>query len=338
MFPRRADGQCLPDRDNQQGPVPVRISVMETRDIPLPSWNDTVARRAITHFVETVIRTGGPGFVPPEERVAVFDNDGTLWCEKPMPIQVDFILRRLAGMAAQNPALRERQPWKAAFTKDYAWLGNTLVRHYQGDNSDLKVLVGGVEEAFEGMGVEEYEAEVDGFLRSGQHPTLGRPYLACGYRPMAELLRYLVENGFTTYIASGGDRDFMRPTARGLYGIPPEHVIGSSLMLRYQEDGHGGALLYKAGLEFFDDGPEKPVRIWSRIGRRPILAAGNANGDIEMLQFSGGPTRAALRLLVLHDDADREFDYVAGAEHALEQAHIQGWTVVSLKNDWATVF
>lgn len=311
---------------------------MGTNDNTLPSWTDTATRRAITHFVESVTQANGPGFVPPEERVAVFDNDGTLWCEKPMPIQADFILRRLAAMAEQEPALRERQPWKSAYDKDYAWLGNAIVRHYQGDNSELKVLIGGVQGAFEGMSVEEYEAEVDGFLRSGQHPTLRRPYLGCAYRPMVELLHYLVRNGFTTYIASGGDRDFMRPTARELYGISREHVIGSSFALHYQEDERGGTVLYKAGLEFFDDGPEKPVRIWSRVGRRPILAAGNANGDIEMLQFSGGPSKPALRLLLLHDDAEREFDYVAGAERALERAKAQEWTVVSVRDDWATVF
>ncbi|HLJ82085.1 MAG TPA: hypothetical protein VKT52_11395, partial [Ktedonobacterales bacterium] len=150
--------------------------------------------------------------------------------------------------------------------------------------------------------------------------------------------RYLTRNEFTTYIASGGDRDFMRPTARELYGIPRERVIGSSFALRYQEDERGGTVLYKAGLEFFDDGPEKPVRIWSRVGRRPILAAGNANGDIEMLRFAGGPSKPALRLLLLHDDAAREFDYIAGAERALEQAKAQEWTVISVKNDWTTVF
>lgn len=311
---------------------------METNLTPLASWNDTATRRTILRFVETVTQANGPAFVPPEERVAVFDNDGTLWCEKPMPIQADYILRRLASMAEQNPSVRERQPWKAAYDKDYAWLGNALVRHYQGDNSELQVLIGGVQEPFEGMNVEAYEAEVAAFLRRGQHPTLGRPYLACGYRPMDELLRYLAEQGFTVYIASGGDRDFMRATARELYGIPPERVIGSSFALRYHEDAQGGALLYKAGLDFFDDGPEKPVRIWSRIGRRPLVAAGNANGDIEMLQFAGGPSRAALRLLLLHDDASREFNYVAGAERALEQANRQGWTVASLQQDWATVF
>jgi hypothetical protein len=154
---------------------------------------------------------------------------------------------------------------------------------------------------------------------------------------MVELLRYLEDNSFTNYIASGGDRDFMRPIAGDLYGIPPERVIGSALGLSYQAKGQETSLLYKAAMDFFDDGPEKPIRIWSRIGRRPILAFGNSNGDLPMLAFSGTPSTPSLRLL-LHDDAEREFEYTAGAEQALETASRQNWTVVSMKNDWNTVF
>lgn len=304
---------------------------------PLPSWYDTAARRAITQFVAMTTQPGASTFVRPEERVAVVDNDGTLWCEKPMPIQADFTLRLLAKQAQDQPELRRRQPWKAAYEKDYEWLGAAIIHQYQGDNSDLKLLMAGAQHAFEGMSVEEYEAEADRFLCSCQHPTLDRQYLSCGYRPMVELLRYLADNGFTTYIASGGDRDFMRPTASELYGIPRERVIGSSFALQFKESERG-AVLYKAGLDFFDDGPEKPVRIWSRCGRRPILAAGNANGDIEMLEFTGGESKPALRLLLLHDDDDREFNYVAGAERALECAKAQDWTIISMKDDWATVF
>jgi phosphoglycolate phosphatase-like HAD superfamily hydrolase len=270
--------------------------------------------------------------------VAVFDNDGTLWCEKPMPIQLDFILDRLAAMAVRDATLRERQPWKAAYEKDYAWLGTAMTEHYHGNDDDLKRLIGAVQEAFGGMGVEEYEAEVTDFLRTANHPTLGRLYRDCAYRPMIELLDHLEKNGFTTYIASGGDRDFMRPATMELYGVPRERVIGSSFALEFREDDKGGSVLYKAQIDFVDDGPEKPVRIWSRIGRRPVLAVGNSNGDAEMLQFAGGGSHPALRLLLLHDDAEREFDYTAGAEGSLEKARAQGWTVVSIKNDWATVF
>ena len=165
-----------------------------------------------------------------------------------------------------------------------------------------------------------------------------RPLRTCGYKPMVELLRYLEAHAFTTFIASGGDRDFMRPVTNEIYGIPPERVIGSSNALRYVGNPDGGTLSYLAKPDVFDDGPVKPVRIWSRIGRRPILAVGNSNGDIEMLQFTGGKARPALRLLVLHDDREREFEYVAGAERSLELAKAQGWTVVSMKNDWNVVF
>jgi len=298
----------------------------------LASWNDTPTREAIVAFAETAVQT-----IPPEERVAVFDNDGTLWCEKPMPIELGFILQRLAAMAQEDASLRDRQPWKAAYAKDYAWLGDVITKHYHGDDSDVKVLLGGILQAFAGWTVEKYEAAADTYLHEGEHPTLGRKFTRCGYLPMVELLRYLEANGFTTYIASGGDRDFMRPISQEMYGIPPEHVIGSSNGLRYEEDEQGGSVMYEATPDVFDDGPIKPVRIWSRVGRRPVLAAGNSNGDIQMLHYAAGRS-PALGLLVLHDDQEREFDYTSGAEASLERAKADGWTVVSVKNDWAAVF
>ncbi|WP_435593586.1 HAD family hydrolase [Nocardia sp. bgisy118] len=299
---------------------------------PLPSWRDGDVKQAILDFVGRV--TGGPDAVPPEDRIAVFDNDGTLWCEKPMPIQLDFILRRLVAMADQDPALRTRQPWQAAYTQNYDWLGGVITRHYHGDDSEVGVLASGVLAAFSGVTVEEFESLADRFLRTARHPTLGRAYLACGYAPMIELLGFLAAKGFANYIASGGGRDFMRPISREVYGIPRERVIGSSVSLAWE----AGAVVRKAELDVLDDGPQKPVRIWSRIGRRPLLAAGNTNGDIPMLQFTGQPDRPSLRMLVGHDDPDREFDYVAGAEQALELADANGWPVVSIRDDWATVF
>jgi hypothetical protein len=303
----------------------------------LASWNDTPTRQAIIEFVERVTDEGGRDYVPAADRIAVFDNDGTLWCEKPMPIELGFILHRLAEMSEIDASLRDRQPWKAAHDRDYAWLGNVITKHYHGDDADVKVLMGGILRAFAGVTVDDYSAAADEFLR-GRHPTIDRTFLECGYLPMIELLRYLEANGFTPFIASGGDRDFMRPITEEVYGIPAERVIGSSNALSYQEDEHGGTLVYLAQPDVFDDGPTKPVRIWSRIGRRPILAGGNSNGDIEMLHYAGGRDRPALRLLVLHDDPEREFDYTAGAEKSLERADAGGWTVVSIKNDWATVF
>lgn len=294
----------------------------------LESWNDGPTKSAIVDFVGRVTAEG-PDFVEPEARVAVFDNDGTLWCEKPMYIQLDFLLRRFREQAEVDPSLRDQQPYKAAYTGDLQWLGDAVTKHYRGDDTDLKPLMGAILRAHHEITVEEHAGRVRTFFADAKHPTLDRPYTSCGYQPMMELLRYLKDNDFTNYIVSGGGRDFMRPITGALYGIPPERVVGSSVGLAYR-DGH----LYTTDQpEFLDDGPIKPVRLWSRIGRRPIFAAGNSNGDIEMLEFTDG-----FRLLVLHDDADREFDYIAGAEKSLDQAKVDGWTVVSMRNDWTTVF
>jgi haloacid dehalogenase-like hydrolase len=188
------------------------------------------------------------------------------------------------------------------------------------------------------MSVEDFEAQADGFLRSAQHPTLGRGYLECAYAPMVELLDYLRSNGFKNYIASGGGRDFMRPISQELYGIPREGVIGSTAELAYTSDDRGGTITHTAEPDYLDDGPQKPIRIWSRTGRRPLLAAGNSNGDVPMLDFTQHGDKPSMRLLVLHDDADREFDYTTGAEQSLEKARADGWTIVSIAGDWATVF
>jgi phosphoglycolate phosphatase-like HAD superfamily hydrolase len=300
----------------------------------LASWNDGAARQAVVEFVEETVSAG----VPVAERVAVFDNDGTLWCEKPMPIQADFILRRLSEMAQADPGLRGRQPWKAAYERDYGWLGKVLAEHYAGNDANVRTLLGGVLAAYDGISVEDFEAKSDAFLRTAQHPTLGRGYLECAYAPMVELLAYLEANGFSNYIASGGGRDFMRPISQQVYGIPRERVIGSASVLAYMNDDRGGTITHKAEADYLDDGPQKPIRIWSRTGRRPLVAAGNSNGDVAMLQFTKHADKPTLRLLILHDDDEREFDYTSGAEQALEQAGKDGWTVVSVKNDWATVF
>jgi len=298
----------------------------------LPSWRDGSAKRAIVDFVAQT------EFVPVHHRVAVFDNDGTLWCEKPMPIQLDFILRRFVEMAEASPELRDRQPWKAAYERDYAWLGSLMQEHYAGDDTNVNVLGAGILAAYEGISVEDFEAQSDEFLRSAQHPSLGRSYLECAYKPMVELLDYLAANGFTNYIVSGGGRDFMRPISHDVYGIPRERVIGSAAVLAYESNERGGTITHKAEAEYLDDGPQKPIRIWSRMGRRPLVAGGNSNGDVQMLEFTKHDDMPTLRLLVLHDDAEREFDYTSGAEVALERAGKDGWTVVSIREDWATVF
>jgi hypothetical protein len=218
---------------------------MAPRSLQLESVaaSDRAAKQAIVEFVERAAS------VPAEERVAVFDNDGTLWCEKPMPIQLDFILRRLVEMAEADPALADRQPWKAAVEQDFAWLSAVVTEHYAGDDRNVKLLAAGILAGYAGMSVEEFEAPSDSFLRSARHPTLARGYLECAYAPMVELLAYLAGNGFASYIASGGGRDFMRPIAKELYGVPRERVIGSTSALAYTSDERGGTVAGRRQLE-----------------------------------------------------------------------------------------
>jgi phosphoglycolate phosphatase-like HAD superfamily hydrolase len=290
----------------------------------LDSWNDGPTKSAILDFVQMAIT-----HLAPADRVAVFDNDGTLWCEKPAYVQLDFLVRQLAAAVAADPSLAARPAYAAASSGDLTWFGNAVTKHYQGDDSDLNELAVAILSASSGVNVEEHAAHVADFFASARHPTLGRPYTACGYAPMIELLHFLESNGFTCYIVSGGGRDFMRPISVDMYGIPPERVVGSSVGLAFSD----GNLVTTGVTEFLNDGPVKPVRIWGRVGRRPIFAAGNSNGDIEMLEYTHG-----MRLLVRHDDAAREFDYVAGAENALELAAARGWTVASMRDDWTHVF
>ncbi|MET0766604.1 MAG: HAD family hydrolase [Aeromicrobium sp.] len=301
----------------------------------LPSWRDGPTRRAILDFVAAV--SDGPHAVPAVERVAVFDNDGTLWTEKPMPTQLHFIVQQWAAAAQADPALADTQPYLAASTGDLSWLGGAVDKHYAGDDSDLRAMIGAILVSSAHESVEDYDAAVSAFYRDAQHLTLHRPYSAATYRPMVELLRHLEAHGFTCYIVSGGDRDFMRPMSVDYYGIPPEHVVGSALGLAYDADTN--EVRYGTSFQFMDDGPEKPVRIWSRIGRRPLLAAGNSNGDVPMLRYVQKHPRS-LSLLVHHDDDTGRGDppYDAGAEDALTAAAEHGFTVVSVKRDWATVF
>jgi phosphoserine phosphatase len=303
----------------------------------LDSWNDGAVKRAIVDFVTRVTTPNTPAFVPPADRIAVFDNDGTLWCEQPV-IQLAHVLQRWEEMAKQNLALRDQQPWKAAVDKDMTWFRTAITKHYGGDESDMPALAKGLLSAFAGLTTDEFAKSVAAFFKTAAHPTLKRLYRDCGYAPMVELLRFLEAHGFTNYIVSGGGRDFIRQIAGEIYGIPQERVVGSSTSIAFREQGDGGDLLMQAKLDVFDDKAVKPARIWSRTGKRPILAAGNSNGDIPMLQFANTAARPALRLLVLHDDAAREFDYVSGAEQSLALAKQYGWTVVSMKDDWKTVF
>lgn len=303
----------------------------------LASWKDGAARAAVVAFVERVC-TPGDGFVPPEARIAVFDNDGTLWCEQPYPIQAGFLFTRVAAQVAADPALATEQPYKAVSEGDQAWLGNAITRHYKGDDADLKRLIAAIVAANAGDEVEDFAAQAGEFLRTSRHPTLGRPNLGTTYAPMRELLQYLQDNGFSNYIVSGGGREFMRPVSRELYGITPDRVIGSAVALQYREDGGRCTLHHSDRLELFDDGPAKVEQIWARIGARPIFAAGNSNGDLPMMRFATQGPGESLALLVKHDDAEREMAYAAGAEKALSVAAEEGWVVASIKDDWTTVF
>ncbi len=304
----------------------------------LPSWKDTQAKQDILDFVAVVTDESSSDYVPPAERIAAFDNDGTLWCEKPMYIQLDYLLRKLAEQAESDSSLRSQQPWKAAWEKDFDWLGGAVTKHYQGDDSDMHVLLGGIVSLAADQAVEQVEAEAKEFIANESHPTLGVPYRHCIYQPMLELLQYLEANGFTNYIVSGGGRDFMRGFVPDLYGIPRERVIGSTVAYRFVENDGGGEIIQRAELDVIDEGPGKPIQIWNVIGRRPILVAGNSNGDLPMLAFAGGSSLPALQLLVVHDDAEREFDYIAGAEKVITAARTNGWTMISMKDDFKSVF
>jgi phosphoserine phosphatase len=302
---------------------------------PLRSWREGATRDAVLEFVAAV--TEGPEAVPPEQRVAVFDNDGTLWSEKPMPTQLHFIVDQWRAALREDPGLAEQQPYRAVATGDLAWIGGAVDHHYAGDDTDLRTMLAAILATTSGMSVEEYESAVAEFYAEAQHPTLNRPYASTIYLPMLELLRLLDDAGFTSYIVSGGDRDFMRPMTMESYGIPPERVIGSAVGLEY--DDAAREVRYGASLSFFDDGLEKPVRIWTRVGRRPLLAAGNSNGDGPMLRFVQGHPRS-LSLLVHHDDDTGRGDqpYDRGAEVVLGESREHGFQVVSVKHDWATVF
>ena len=267
----------------------------------------------------------------------MFDNDGTLWCEKPMPIQLDFILRRLSAMAEAEPELRERQPWKAAHERDYAWLGAVVAQHYAGDDTNVKVLLAGILAAYAGMSVEDFEAKSDDFLRSAQHPTLGRGYLRCAYAPMVELLGYLDANGFSNYIASGGGRDFMRPISQEVYGIPRERVIGSSPRSRTQATAAAARSRTRlAGVSrrrATETDPDlEPNRPQAAAGRRQLERrcsdASLHPAGRQAVDPTPRPSRRWGAGVRLHGRSR------AGAR----AGRAVGWTVVSIKDDWATVF
>ncbi len=306
----------------------------------LASWNEGATKSAIVDFVTRVTTENGPDYAPPAERIATFDNDGTLWLEKPMPIQLSHGLQAIGKAAAEKPELRDHQPFKAVYEKDMAWLGEIAAGVAKGDLSGLRTLLGGLGEVFNGIPAEAFQADALAFLNNAQDARFKVAYKQLAYKPMVELLDYLRENGFQVFITSGGGRDFMRAISEEIYDIPRSMVIGSSVNFTYGEDADGRVqILRTMELEQpIDNGPGKPVHIHRTVGRPPLLAAGNSDGDIEMLKYAGVQKGKGLQLLVHHDDAVREYAYDAGTEKALQLAPNEGWIVVSMKNDWNTVF
>lgn len=297
----------------------------------LASWRDTPARAAITRFVE---RVTGPGGVPPAERVAVFDNDGTLWCEHPMYVQLAFALDQVKALAPQHPEWKKKQPFKAVLDRDMQALAAS------GEHGLVELIMA----THANMSTQEFERVVGDWLASARHPRFNRPYTELVYQPMLELLAYLRANGFKTYIVSGGGIEFMRPWTERVYGVPPEQVVGSSIKTRFMLRRDIPILLRLPEVNFVDDGPGKPVGINEHIGRRPIAAFGNSDGDLQMLQWA---TKAAatpcLALIVHHTDSEREYAYdrkthFGKLDKALDAAALNNWTVTSMKADWKRIF
>ena len=300
---------------------------------PLASWNDGEAKRAIVGFVARVTRPGSPEFVPPAERIAVFDNDGTLWAEQPMYFQLLFALDRVKALAPRHPEWTQEEPFASLLR------GDLKAALAGGEHAMLEIVMA----THAGMTTEEFEQIVKGWLATARHPETKRPYVEMVYRPMLELLAYLRANGFKTFIVSGGGIEFMRPWAEAVYGIPPEQVIGSSVRTRFEMRDGKPVLVRLPELDFIDDKAGKPVGINSRIGRRPIFAFGNSDGDIQMLEWATAGPGPRLGLLVHHDDGSREFAYdrrspFGRLDLGLDAAPRRGWTVVSMRHDWASIF
>jgi haloacid dehalogenase-like hydrolase len=300
---------------------------------PLPSWKETAPKKAVLAFVGRVTKQDSPDFVPIAERIATFDNDGTLWCEKPAYFQGMFVFDRIKALGPAHPEWKEKEPFASAI------------------KGDIKGVLAGGERALgalimsthAGMTTDEFARTVADWLTTARHPKFKRPYNELVYQPMLELLAYLRANGFKTFIVSGGGIEFIRVFAEKTYGVPPEQVVGSSIKTKFELRDGKPVIVRLPAINFIDDGPGKPVGIAQYIGRRPIMAFGNSDGDLQMLQYTTGSPGARFGLLVHHTDAEREYAYdrksaVGKLDKALDAAETNGWTVVSMKDDWATIF
>jgi phosphoglycolate phosphatase-like HAD superfamily hydrolase len=300
---------------------------------PLPSWNGGTTKQSIVAFVVKVTKQGSPDFVPPAERIATFDNDGTLWAEQPMYFQLFFALDRVKALAPQHPEWKTKEPFASLLKGD---VKGALAG---GDRALLEIVMA----THTGNTTEEFEQIVKDWIATAKHPVTKRPYTEMVYQPMLELLGYLRANGFKTFIVSGGGIEFMRPWTEKVYGIPPEQVIGSSIKTKFEMRDSKPVLVRLPELNFIDDKAGKPVGINQHIGRRPIAAFGNSDGDLQMLQWAAAGSGARLALLVHHTDDKREWAYdrtshIGKFDKALDEATTKGWTVVDMKNDWKKVF
>ncbi|WP_376743174.1 HAD family hydrolase [Ensifer canadensis] len=311
----------------------VATSVFAQTD-PLPSWNNTGAKAAIVAFVDRVTAENTPGYVPEVERIAVFDNDGTLWTEQPMYVQLAFALDRVKAEAATHPEWKDTQPFKAVLDNDMKALAAT------GEKGLLELVLA----THSGMTTEEFQKIASDWIATARHPRFNRPYTELVYQPMLELLAYLRENGFKTFIVSGGGVEFIRPWAEQVYGVPPEQVIGSTIKTQFEMREGVSTLFRLPQVDFIDDKAGKPVAINQFIGRRPIAAFGNSDGDLEMLQWTTlGGTTTRFGLIVHHTDAEREYAYDRDSpfgrlDKALDAAADNNWTVVDMKADWKQIF
>jgi len=319
--------------------LPMTFATAAQAADPLPSWNDTAPKKAIVAFVERVTKPGSPDFVPVAERIATFDNDGTLWSEQPMPVQLYFVLDRVKALAPQHPEWKDKEPFASLLKGD---LKTALAG---GDHALLELVMA----THAGMTTVEFEQIVKDWIATAKHPTTGKLFTEMTYQPMLEVLAYLRANGFKNFIVSGGGIEFMRAWTERVYGIPPEQVVGSSMKTKFEMRDGKPVLVRLPELNFIDDKADKPVGIHQHIGRRPIAAFGNSVGDQQMLEYAQGGSGARFMLLVLHDDATREFPYgparglpdvkLGAFTPALdEHAKKDGWTVVSMKEDWKQVF
>ena len=310
------------------------IGAEQAKSDSLPSWNEGASKKSIVDFVARVTREGGPDYVKPEERIATFDHDGTLWAEQPMYFQIAFAMDRVKALAPKHPDWKNKQPFKAVFDND------TKALALLGETGFLKIIAA----THTGMTTDEFNKIVADWIATTRHPRFNRLYTELVYQPMLELLNFVRANGFKTFIVSGGGVEFMRVFTERVYGIPPEQIVGSSGVVRFQLRPDGKPVLLKESkIEFVDDGPGKPAGINRFIGRRPIFAFGNSDGDQQMLEWTAAGSGARFMGLVHHTDAEREWaydrkSYVGRLDKALDEANAKGWTVVSMKTDWKKIF